>query len=71
MKINISETKVCQLFDAIDFTVGSHIENINVDEGIAEFKENYPWLYDLCMVHDNILQECPDEIKNDYEFYGL
>jgi hypothetical protein len=71
MKINISESKITALFDAIDFTVSPYLEEVNGDEGIAEFKENYPWLYELCMTYDDILKECPDDIKMNYEFYGL
>lgn len=70
--VTIPDEKIEALFNAIDFVVSPYLEEIeDGEEGIAQFKENYPWLYDLCQAHDAILKNCPGETWSDFEFYGL
>lgn len=67
-KIGIPKHIVEKLLDEIYFAVNPYLDTVSSKEDLEELKENFPWVAGLCSVYNGLLNNCPDEIKNEFDF---
>lgn len=69
--VNVPLWVVVKLLNSIAYVAEPYLDDVQTDEDCTDLKINHPYIADLCEAYDRLLMECSEELKKDYEFFGL